>query len=106
MAKMKYWGLFPKKEAAEAFAAAFSRAGLGVEIKPERGQFAVYTDREKPAPIVRANKAVFERKPTKPVQPKPARELLPKIMLGETANTDNPPKTAFPKGRAENHIEK
>lgn len=98
MAKMQYRGLFPKKEAAEAFAANFSRAGLGVEIKPERGQFAVYTDREKPAPIVRANKAVFERKPV----PKPKREPLCKITLGETANARTPPKTAFPKGRAEN----
>jgi hypothetical protein len=98
MAKMKYWGLFPKKEAAEAFAASFSRAGLGVDIRPERGKWAVYTDREKPAPIVRANKEVFERKPV----PKPKREPLAKIALGETANAGTPPKTAFPKGRAEN----
>ncbi len=105
MAKMKYWGLFPKREAAEAFAATFSRAGLGVDIRPERGQWAVYTDREKPAPIVRANKAVFERKPVPKPKP-PEREPLPKIMLGEVANVGNPPKTAFPKGWAENHIEK
>ncbi len=101
MAKMKYWGLFPKKEAAEAFAASFSRAGLGVDIRPERGQYAVYTDREKPVPIVRANKAVFERKPMPKPKP-PEREPLAKIMLGETANAQTPPKTAFPKGRAEN----
>lgn len=101
MAKMQYRGLFPKKEAAEAFAANFTRAGLEIEIKPERGQWAVYTEREKPAPIVRANKAVFERKPLP--KPKPEREPLPKIMLGEVANAGTPPpKTAFPKGRAEN----
>lgn len=98
MAKMQYRGLFPKKEAAEAFAASFSRAGLGVDIRPESGKWAVYTDREKPAPILRANKAVFERKPL----PKPKPEPLPKIMLGETANAGTPPKKAFPKGRAEN----
>ena len=105
MAKMKYWGLFPKKEAAEAFAANFLRAGLGVDIRPQRGQWAVFTDREKPAPIVRANKAVFERKPTPKPKP-PEREPLPKIMLGEVANAGTPPKTVFPKGRAENEIEK
>lgn len=103
MAKMKYWGLFPKQEAAEAFAASFSRAGLGVDIRPQRGQWAVFTDREKPAPIERANKGVFERKPL----PKPPqREPLPKIMLGEVANAGKPTKKAFPKGRAENEIEK
>lgn len=101
MAKMKYWGRFPKKETAEAFAANFTRAGLEIEIKPERGQWAVYTEREKPAPIVRANKAVFERKPLPKPKP-PEREPLPKIMLGEVANAGTPPKTAFPKGRAEN----
>lgn len=100
---MKYWGRFPKKDAAESFAANFTRAGLEIEIRPERGQWAVYTEREKPAPIVRANKAVFERKPLPKPKP-PEREPLPKIMLGEVANAGTPTKTAFPKARAENQI--
>ena len=100
MAKPQFRGRFNTPESAQRFADTFA----GGTVKPENGKWAVYTDREKPAPIIRANKAVFERKPTKPVQPKPEREPLPKIMLGEVANAETPTKTAFPKGRAENQI--